>query len=25
MGEVAVSGNVFYAPNSFTPNNDGIN
>jgi len=25
MGEVAVSGNVFYAPNSFTPNNDGVN
>lgn len=24
-GEVAVSGNVFYAPNSFTPNNDGVN
>jgi gliding motility-associated-like protein len=25
VGEVAVSGNVFYAPNSFTPNNDGVN
>ena len=24
-GEVAVSGSVFYAPNAFTPNNDGVN
>ena len=24
-GEVAVAGDVFYAPNSFTPNNDGVN
>ena len=24
-GQVAVSGSVFYAPNSFTPNNDGLN
>ena len=25
IGEVSISGAVFYAPNSFTPNNDGIN
>lgn len=25
VGQVAVSGNVFYAPNAFTPNHDGIN
>ena len=25
IGEVSISGSVFYAPNSFTPNNDGIN
>ncbi len=25
FGEVAVSGTVFYAPNTFTPNNDGVN
>lgn len=25
QGQVAVSGSLFYAPNSFTPNNDGIN
>jgi len=24
-GQVAVSGSVFYAPNAFTPNHDGIN
>ena len=24
-GEVSVSGSVFYAPTSFTPNNDGVN
>ena len=25
IGEVSISGSVFYAPNSFTPNNDGVN
>ncbi len=25
VGQVAVSGSVFYAPNAFTPNHDGIN
>ena len=25
IGEVSISGAVFYAPNSFTPNNDGVN
>ena len=25
IGEVSISGSVFYAPTSFTPNNDGIN
>lgn len=25
QGQVAVSGSVFYAPNAFTPNNDGMN
>ena len=25
IGEVSISGSVFYAPNTFTPNNDGIN
>ncbi len=24
-GEVSISGSVFYAPTSFTPNNDGVN
>jgi gliding motility-associated-like protein len=24
-GQVAVNGSVFYAPNAFTPNNDGLN
>ena len=24
-GEVGVNGTLFYAPNSFTPNNDGVN
>jgi gliding motility-associated-like protein len=25
QGQVAVNGSLFYAPNTFTPNNDGIN
>jgi len=25
QGEVGVNGTLFYAPNSFTPNNDGVN
>ena len=25
IGQVAVSGSVFYAPNAFTPNHDGLN
>ena len=25
IGEVSISGSVFYAPTSFTPNNDGVN